>query len=230
MPFASRVGPLSICWGLGVALFVSGCGSAGTSPPANSAGLTPVTADSPRSVSGASGSTPQTYASLPGDGQSHTFTFALRPQDFGDATTTGPGTTYAHPITLTLTETGDSGHATLLLNGVAVGTQATVTNSGQTAGLRYDGLGSFSYTTLTTMTSPGFTAESLRISPLYIQPLDPHWGSSMAALTPLVLPVTELSVYLNAIEVDAPSSVKYTATRTTGCNGVATVSISGSQA
>jgi streptogramin lyase len=231
VPGLSHERILSIGSALGFALLLSGCGgSAGTPPPANTAGLTPATSGSPRFVRGTSGSIPQTYASLPGDGQSHTFTFALRPQDFGDATTSAPGTTYAHPITLTLAETGDSGHASLLLNGVAVGTTATVTSSGQTAALRYDGLGSVSYTTLTTMTSPGFAAESVRISPLYVEPLDVHWISSDALLTPLVIPVTGLSVYLDAIEVDAPSSVKYTATPTRGCNGVATVSISGPNA
>jgi streptogramin lyase len=223
---------LSIGSALGAALALFGCGgAAGSLPAPNAAGLTAdATAGSPRFVRGSSPSPAQTYASLPADGGSHTFTFALRPQDFGNAATTAPGTTYAHPITLTLTETGDSGHATLLLNGVAAGTKATITISGQTAALRYDGQGSVSYTTLTTMTATGYTAESVRVSPLYVEPLDVYWVPSNALLTPVVIPVPKVSVYLDAVEVDAPSSVKYTAIPSSGCNGVATVSISGPNA
>ncbi|HEX3466539.1 MAG TPA: hypothetical protein VHT05_00395 [Candidatus Elarobacter sp.] len=171
------------------------------------------------------------FASLPADGSYHTYTFALRPQDFGDPATSAPGTVYAHPITVTLTETGDSGHATLLLDNGTAGSKATVTRSGQVVALRYDGKGNGSYTTLTTLTATGFSAESVRVSPLYVAPLDAYWIPSDALLTPVVIPVPGLSVYLEAIEVDAPSSVKYSATPSHGCNGgVATVSISGANA
>jgi streptogramin lyase len=206
-----------------------GCGpGAGSLPAPNPAGPAAASAGTPRSALSASSWLPSNFASLPADGASHTFTFPLRPQDFGDASAPpGSTQTYAHPITLTLAETGSSGHSTLLLNGVVAGTTATVTNSSQTVALRYDGRGSVSYTTLTTTTSPGFPAYVFRVSPLYIAPIDIDYTASDALLTPVVIPGTGLNAYLDADEVDAPVTVRYTATPSSGCAGVAAVSMSG---
>jgi virginiamycin B lyase len=201
-----------------------GCNAATGTLPSPNTGL-PVSAatGSLRSALGASAWTPQNFASLPADGVSHTFTFPLRPQDFGDPTNAGSNQPYAHPITLTLTETGDTGHSTLLLNGVAVGSKATITNSGQSVALRYDGRGAVSYTTLTTMTAASFPAYVFRVSPLYVEPLDIYWIPSDNLLVPAVIPVSGVNVYLDVVEVGAPSSVQYTATPTSGCARIATV-------
>ncbi|HEX3466538.1 MAG TPA: hypothetical protein VHT05_00390 [Candidatus Elarobacter sp.] len=215
---------------LAVCATLYGCGASTASVPAPVVGApTLAAAGSTRvmqATSTASPSPASSYASLPADGSYHTYTFALRPQDFGDPATSAPGTAYAHPITVTLTETGDSGHATLLFEGATV-SKATVSSSGQTVALRYDGQGSVGYTTLTTFTATGFASDSVRVSPLFVEPFDVYWPSSDNPHVPLVNPAAGLSAYLTAFEVDAPASVKYTAKATSGCAGVATVSISG---
>lgn len=189
------------------------------------------TSASTRVVEATASASPQGYASLPADGSVHTFTFAVRPQDFGDPATSAPGTTYPHPIAVALTETGDTGHATLLLDGVAAGAKVTVSRAGQTVALRYDGFGSSSYTTLTTMTATGFASESVRVSPLYVTTFQLYWSGSATLAAPLlVLPVPGVNEYLGASEADAPTSVRYAARLSGNCNGVATVSMSGSLA
>jgi streptogramin lyase len=81
------------------------------------------------------------------------------------------------------------------------------------------------------MTAPGFHANAVRVSPLYVTPFDNHWPSE-AALTPpqLVVPAPAINEYLGASELDAPASITYSAKPSSGCVNVATVSMKGSLA
>jgi len=176
------------------------------------------------------------FASLPADGMTHSFAFVLQPQDFdNDPITAGTNDPYANPITLTLAETGGSGHATMVLNGTAVGTSATITHSSDTIALRYDGQGGSypPYTTLTTISAPGVTATSVRVSPMYISELDADYVPSNSGTNPPA-PVVLLGqgdkAYLFVYEADAPLGTVYSATPSSGCSGVVSVSMSGTTA
>jgi streptogramin lyase len=175
----------------------------------------------------ASVSSPQTYSSLPADGTVHSFGFVLQPQDFdNNPIVAGTNDPYANPITLTLAETGGSGHATLLLNGVPVGTTATVTHSSDTVALRYDGQGAPPYTTVTTVSAPNATPASIRVSPMYVENGDTQYPASDAVTNPpptLVLPGAGINAFVDIIEANAPATLTYTATLSSGCNSVASV-------
>jgi virginiamycin B lyase len=178
----------------------------------------------------------QAFASLPADGQVHTFAFILQPQDFdNNPITAGNNDPYANPITLTLAETGGTGHATLLLNGTAVGATATVTHSTDTVALRYDGQGTGSpvYSTLTTISAPNVTSTTVRVSPMYVGELDADYPPSNSGTNPpapVVLPGPGEKAYLFIVEANAPTSAVYTATPSSGCSGVVSVSMSGTSA
>ena len=115
---------------------------------------------------GVSGGT--TFTSLPADGAAHSYNVALIVTDAdGNVITTGGSSPYSNPVTVTLTESGGSGHAQLFKNGSASGTSATLSQSTDTLSLHYDGAGAAGYTTSTAITASGATGSTLKVSPLY---------------------------------------------------------------
>ncbi len=105
-----------------------------------------------------------TYWSLPANGSVQSFPIAVTAYDADGHAITGSNP-YATPISVTLTESGGSGHTVLTVNGAAVGTTATLTSPVDTLALQYDGGGAPGYTTTTTI---GGT--SVVMSPMYVVP------------------------------------------------------------
>ena len=106
---------------------------------------------------------------LPGDGTSHTASVMIDPVDFANQPiTAGTSDPYSNPITATLTETGGTGLVKLTVNGTAVGSTATLTQSSQTLGLAYSGGGTPGYYATVTLSAPNVTNESFDVAPLYV--------------------------------------------------------------
>jgi hypothetical protein len=120
-------------------------------------------------VTGVATSGGVTYGSLPADGAAHTYAISLIATDGdGNTVSAGSSTPYNNPITVTLTESGGSGHSYLVLNGTNVGTSATVSHSTDALSIHYDGGGSPGYSTSTAFSASGATGTSLVVSPMYL--------------------------------------------------------------
>lgn len=113
-------------------------------------------------VAGASLSGGSSFLSLPANGSPHSAGLALIVTDASGATISG---TYATPISVSLAESGGSGHTQLVLNGTPVGSSASLSSSSDTLALAYDGGGAPGYTTATSF---GGVTGSIRMSPLYV--------------------------------------------------------------
>ena len=117
-------------------------------------------------------------ASLPADGATHTLGFILNPADFDDnAITAGNNDPYQNPITVQITESGGSGHAQVIKNGVASGASATLSKSSDTVAIQYDGGGAPGYDASVSVGAAGVTPETLTISPMYVTSTSTYAGS-----------------------------------------------------
>jgi streptogramin lyase len=160
-----------------------------------------------------------TFLSVPANGQAQSVGIAVNPTDFGNnAIVTGTTSPYANPITATLTETGSSGHMSLVLNGANVGATATLKQSTDTLAVAYDGGGSAGYGGTIALAASNATSESFVLAPMFLTSTSPYYsGGSLGLLgSPTAVPFT-------VTEANAPLSTPYTAIAS-GCNNIATFS------
>jgi len=160
-----------------------------------------------------------TFLSVPANGQSQSVGIAVDPTDFGNnAIVTGTTSPYANPITATLTETGGSGHMSLVLDGANVGMTATLKQSTDTLAVAYDGGGSAGYGGTIALSAANATAQSFVLAPMYLTSTSPYYaGGSLGLLG------TALGVPFTITEANAPLSTPYTAA-VSGCTNIATLS------
>ena len=122
--------------------------------------------------------------SLPADGAQHTYGFALAPTDFGNAAiVNGQRDPYANPIAVTLTESGGSGHAHLVFDGVASGASATLHSAQDTIALSYDGAGAPGYAIAVAFAATGVTPVSITIAPLFVTSASPAFANGTLTLS-----------------------------------------------
>lgn len=149
------------------------------------------------------------YMSLPANGTTQTFAFAVSAKDADGNVITGSNP-YASPVTVTLTETGGSGNSALIYNGANVGASATLVKPSDTLSLQYNGGGSSGYSTTTNI---GGT--SVVISPMYVTPVSVAEGKVTDSHTGTIA------------EASAPGSIAYSASAS-GCSEITGSSASGS--
>jgi hypothetical protein len=156
------------------------------------------------------------YYSLPADGAAHSFTFAFTVYDVDGNPITG-SVPFQTPVSVTLTETGGTGHSYLVLNGTNSGTSASITKATDTLALHYDGAGATGYTTTTNI---GGT--SISLSPMYV-------GGSGPAPS---LSITKLSQTVTSAitEQGAGSGIAYSSVISGSCPQITANSASGSGA
>jgi streptogramin lyase len=160
-----------------------------------------------------------TFLSVPANGQTALVGIAINPTDFGNnAIVTGTTSPYANPITATLTETGGSGHMSLVLDGANVGATATLKQSTDTLAVTYDGGGSAGYGGTIALSASNATPESFVLAPMFLTSTSPYYSGGSLGL----LGATTAAPF-TVTEANAPLSTPYTATAT-GCSNIATVS------
>jgi streptogramin lyase len=163
---------------------------------------------------------------LGADGAVHNIGLTIAPTDFGNnAIVAGSSNVpFANPITVTATESGGSGHATLQLNGAPGATQVTVMKSSDTVQVVYDGGGSSGYQVAVALTAApvngqGGATEIAVISPvLFVSNPTVFFASSPAQ----VKTYPEGQHVLTISEPTAPAGTAYTATAT-GCTNILSI-------
>lgn len=168
-----------------------------------------------------------TYYSLPADGSSHTFPFAITWYDPDGNAMTG-SVPFTSSQSVTLTETGGTGHSYLALNGTNVGASATVTKATDAVALVYDGKGSSGYTTTTNI-----AGTSVTLSPLFLGASGPAPSLSITKLSQTVTDaITEASAGSGIAYVSSISGTcsEITANTATGSGASATESVTTSTA
>ncbi|MEA2689795.1 MAG: hypothetical protein QOD51_2402, partial [Candidatus Eremiobacteraeota bacterium] len=162
-------------------------------------------------------------ASVPADGATHTVGFVLNPADFGDnAISAGANDPYQNPISVTLAETGGSGHMHLVKNGDNAGFSATLNLSTDSIAVSYDGGGSPGYDGTVTVSAAGVSpSETLVISPLYVTSSS---GFALNANRTFTFTAAGQTAKVDYSETGAPAATTYIASAAESCAGVATVS------
>jgi virginiamycin B lyase len=161
--------------------------------------------------------------SLPANGQPQSAVLVIAPTDFGDnPITAGTNDPYANPITVTVTESGGSGYASLSLNGGAASSSVQVTESSDSVTLNYSGAGPPGYSFTVGLSASGVSTQSSTIAPL-IASVN---GTAVTSVSLNGSAVGALQLGLG----EAGSSRTYTASLTT-CTNIATIgAVSGSGA
>jgi hypothetical protein len=143
-----------------------------------------------------------TFGSLPADGSAHTFGVTLIATDAnGNTITAGSSDPYSNPVSISLAESGGSGHAHLVVNGANVGASGTLSHSSDTLSVYYDGAGLAGYSTVTTYSAAGVTAGTVRVSPLYVS------GSPYQGANSLTFTATGQTASMTASEAGAPGNL-----------------------
>src|SRR5579863_249296 len=107
--------------------------------------------------------------SVPANGTAQSLGIVISPTDFGNQPiTAGQNDPYANPINVSVTETGGSGHAFVVINGGARAASGTVLHSSDTVTITYDGLGAPGYGFSISVSATGITAQQSQISPLFV--------------------------------------------------------------
>lgn len=145
---------------------------------------------------------PLAYTSLAADGTTHTLGIGVAAADASGSIITGSAP-YASPIPVVLTETGGSGHAALIVNGVNRGSSASLSSPLDTLALQYDGGGTPGYGTAVAL-----DGSMLAVSPLYLSP-------ASASLTSL-----SGSASTTLSEADSAGVAYSAAASTSSCAGV----------
>jgi hypothetical protein len=163
------------------------------------------------------------FASLPADGAVHTYGFVLNPTDFDDnSIVNGAPDPYANPITVTLTESGGSGHSHLVLDGNASGNSAVLSSSSDTIAVQYDGGGAPGYSIVANFSATGVTDLSTTVAPLFVSAFSLTANAGYTAPN-ITLAGVGTRVTFEIAESGAPAATVYTASPA-GCGSVATVS------
>ncbi len=156
-----------------------------------------------------------TFFSTPGDGSPHQVSIGLTVTDPDGNVITGPAP-YASPIPVSIAESGGTGHMSLVVAGVNVGSSGNITKPSDSLAVQYDGKGSGTYHSTV---SVGSTAPlSLTVSPMYVAP-------SALSYTKLVQ-----SQNIGVTETGAPSSIAYSATPNSWCPSTTNGSTAGTGA
>ncbi len=157
------------------------------------------------------------FVSAPANGTPQTIPLTFTARDAGGNTiVTSASAPFANPINVSLTESGGSGHSTLLVNGSPSGTSATIQQSGTTIAIVYDGGGSQGYQAPVAFSATGPATQSVQFAPMYVTiPTGYVTGSSIS----LYGPATTITIAVG--EAGAPASVSYTATTSPQCSGIA---------
>ena len=154
---------------------------------------------------GSQGNT-SSYTSLPADGNPHTYVISDRTDQMPPATHVQQDLNgaLATPLNVTLAESGGSGDAALVYNGLTSGTSATLKSANDSLAVAYNGAGSAGYAVNVTFTASGIPTSTLVIAPLYVSAAQLSGG----AVTFSSVPQT---VNLLASEQGAPAAVSYAA-------------------
>jgi len=159
---------------------------------------------------------------LAADGIVQDIGLTIAPTDFGNNPITAGSSNapFANPITVTATESGGNGHASLELNGGAPAAQVTVSKSTDTVQVVYDGLGTAGYQVSVSLSAPadageGPVSESAVIEPiLFVSNPTVFWSAAPAT----VRAYPEGQEVLSISEPTAAGGTIYTATPS-GCSG-----------
>ena len=162
------------------------------------------------------------YISVPasGTGRGTIVGMAINPQDYDNEVIASSSTPYVNPITVTLTESGGTGHESLMKNLTGASSAVTLYSPADTVQVNYDGLGSPGYTGAIAVTASGATTQNFNVSPMYVVPASYASGSLATGYTINFLGTSQTSAL--AI-TEAASSTTYTSS-STGCTNIATVS------
>jgi len=176
------------------------------------------------------GLTSHNFVTLPASGVLQTSAILLDPTDFSNAPiTAGQNDPYSNPIVVTVTETagtGTTGHTQLTVNGTNAGTSATLTQSSQSLGIAYDGLGSAGYSASISITAGSTAAQTIVLAPLYVTSASPYFVNGALSFTGLGQTAT-----LNISEASGTNTYVATQSTATACTTGATVgSVTGSGA
>jgi streptogramin lyase len=160
---------------------------------------------------------------LAADGATHDIGLTIAPTDFGNnpITAGSSNSPFANPITVTLTESGGSGHASLQLNGGPSAAQVTVSKATDTVQVVYDGLGTAGYQASVAMTAPavsgqGGATENAVIEPiLFVSNATVFYGTAPATVK--TYPAGQHVLTIS--EPTAAGGTTYTVTPT-GCSGI----------
>jgi virginiamycin B lyase len=160
------------------------------------------------------------FVSLAADGNAHSLGFVIAPVDFDNTPiTAGTNDPYANPISVSLSESGGSGHAHLVYNGANSGSSAVLTHSSDTIALSYDGGGAPGYSAVVSLSASGALTYNVQVSPMFVA-----LGSAVERQIDLSGTVSDPNFIVT--EVSAPAGQTYTATLVTptSCSGIATPS------
>ncbi len=104
---------------------------------------------------------------MPANGHAQSAMLVIAPTDFGNnPITAGTNDPYANPITVSLTEMGGSGNASLSLNGGAASSSVQVTKSTDSVTVNYDGAGAPGYEFTVALSASGVSSQSSTVAPL----------------------------------------------------------------
>lgn len=158
------------------------------------------------------GVTPASIA-FPGDGQDHSAALMIDPTDYGNKPiTAGAKDPYANPITVSLIETGGTGHALLSLDGAPGSTSVTLRYSTDAVEVDYDGGGDIGYGAIvrlaaTKVSKTGGATAAVAIAPLLLGSASKDLGTGALALNG-----NGDFVPIRIGELNAPSGTIFTAT------------------
>lgn len=110
------------------------------------------------------GSVCASYMSLPANGVTQTLAVAVSAYDADGNVITGSNPYYT-PLSVSIAESGGSGHSSLVIDGTDVGASGTLESPADSLAIKYDGGGAPGYTTTTTIGSG-----TLVVSPMYVTP------------------------------------------------------------
>jgi virginiamycin B lyase len=163
------------------------------------------------------------FSSLPADGVAHTVAFVIDAYDFDVNKISAPSTSpYANPITISVVETGGTGHATLSLNGGAPAASVISTHSTDAVALKYDGKGVPGYGMTVSFVAPSVSGQGGASAHVAISPLFASASTYQPASNTLGL-ANGVTVTVTLSELNAPNATAYTATAGPGCTGIAAV-------
>lgn len=165
------------------------------------------------------GATPA-VVSFPGDAQHHSAALMIDPADYGNKPiAAGTKDPYANPITVSLSESGGTGHTLLSLDGAAGTKSVTLHYSTDTVEAEYDGGGSIGYGAIVTLKAAKLQKASGATAAVAIAPL--LLGSTSADLSSGALALKGNGDYakVDIGEINAPSGTAFTAT-TQHCDAI----------
>jgi virginiamycin B lyase len=153
------------------------------------------------------------FVSLPGDGSDHSVAVVIDPTDFGNKPiVAGKKDPFANPIVARIAETGGSGHASLSLNGGAGTSSVTIAQSSDTVELNFDGGGTVGYGITVTLSAAAVKKSGGATETFYVSPLELKSSNAQYVAPTLALSGNGNEVAMDAGDLHAPATMKYTMT------------------